>query len=262
MRMLRVTYHSHQAIVASFSRYNWRLFCIKHYPNALIDYQSYCDKGYMVVPGLLSASEVRSVMSFLIDGREVTNLDLFKSAGIRGFLLALFKNTIFFQRSGFGMQDKLSNYRYVRNSYEVLFSHFPVWRKIVDVAGSWMNLHVCAEGVELYTTLAAGDSHSNSHFHLDSYPPDSCKVLIYLSDILQPEDGCTQVVLPNGQVLSLLGHAGTAVFFRASKVVHRGLSPLHDRHCLCVTLGPSPFKSWIRPNPYLNGIYRRFLFLP
>lgn len=262
LKFIRYIYHGHQAIVSSASRLNWRLFYAQGHPNALIDFQSYCATGYMVVPGLLSEPEVCSVMSALMAGPEVRNQDLFKVSGLRGLLLSLLKNTIFFQRSGFGMQDKLCNYRYVRNAYQVLCAHLTVWRKIVDVAGGWMNSHVCAEGVELYTTLATGDNHSNSSFHLDAYPPDSCKVLIYLSDVLQPDDGCTQVLLPDGQALSLLGPAGTAVFFRASQVLHRGVSPVHDRHCLCVTLGPSLFKSWIRPNRYLNGIYRRFSFLP
>lgn len=261
-RILRYLYHGHWTVVSAISRFSWRLSCLKRYPHAFIDYQSYCETGFMVVPGMLSDREVCSVMSALSAGPEVSNSDLFKVAGLKGLLLALFKNTIFFQRSGFGMQDKMCNYRYVRNAYQVLWSHLSIWEKIVDVAGGWMNSYVCAEGVELYTTLATGDNHSNSRFHLDSYPPDTCKVLIYLSDVLQPEDGCTQVLQPDGQAFSLLGPAGTAVFFRASQVLHRGVSPAQDRHCLCITLGPSLFKSWIRPNRYLNGIYRRFSFLP
>lgn len=259
---LRSLYHSHRTFVSSVSRNNWRKRYLKQKPTSPQDYRQYDQIGYKVVPGFLSAEQVSSLRRALAERPEVTNADLFKCPGTKGLIISLLKNTIFFQRDSYGMQDKLLNYRYVANAYQVLQSHPLIWKNLVDSVGSWMNSHVCAEGVELYTTLACGSGHSNSSFHLDQYPSDSCKVLIYLSDVVKPEDGCTQVLTSDDETISLLGNAGTAVFFRASCVLHRGLSPETDRHCLCIAFGPSMYRSWIRPNPYLNGVYRRFSVLP
>jgi hypothetical protein len=259
---LKSLYHSHRTFVSSISRSNWRKQNLRLQPSSPDEYLQYDQTGYKVVHGFLSNDEVVSLRRALSQGPEVSNSDLFKCPGTKGFIIALLKNTIFFQRESFGMQDKLHNYRYVANAYRVLQSYPLIWKNLVDSVGCWMNMYLCAEGVELYTTLACGSGHSNSSFHLDQYPSDSCKVLIYLSDVLKPEDGCTQVLTSNGETISLLGKAGTAVFFRASCVLHRGLSPETDRHCLCIAFGPSMFRSWIRPNPYLNGVYRRFSFLP
>jgi hypothetical protein len=259
---LKSLYHSHRTFVSTISRRNWRKRYLNQKPSSQNEYCQYDQTGFKVVPGFLSSDEISSLRRALSEQPEVTNSDLFKCPGTKGFFIALLKNTIFFQRESFGMQDKLQNYRYVANAYRILQSHPSVWKKLVDSVGCWMNAYVCAEGVELYTTLACGSGHSNSGFHLDQYPSDSCKILIYLSDVVKPEDGCTQVLTENGETISLLGNAGTAVFFRASCVLHRGLSPVNDRHCLCIAFGPSMFRSWIRPNPYLNGVYRRFSFLP
>jgi hypothetical protein len=260
--LLRKTYHAHRDIVGAFSRLHWQLTSPYNSTQAKTEHLHYQNEGYKIVHSFLTEDEVDKLKEILQSNPIVEASDFFKLAGWRSKLRALGLNTIFYRDSAYGMRDKLINYKYSKDAYKILCQDHKLWQKIVESAERWMNMHVCAEGVELYTTLASGSKHWNSNFHLDSYPKESFKMLIYLSDVDSKADGCTQIKISNDEVISLLGKRGSAVMFRAATVIHRGISPAKDRSCFCIAFGPSPFKSWVRPNPYLNGIWRRFSFLP
>jgi hypothetical protein len=158
------------------------------------------------------------------------------------FLAAIRLNSVFY----FSFPHKvLVDYRYVKaplNHPRVRDVCERLLVKLEELLGS----NLILESVELYATHASG-GHENSRWHIDGDHRTSARLLVYLSDVIDDDDGPLVIRDEYGTDQKIFLSAGSGVFFYASREFHMGLSPRRSaRYCLNVKVYPSIGRTRIR----------------
>jgi hypothetical protein len=82
--------------------------------------------------------------------------------------------------------------------------------------------------VKCWKTEPLGQTFGMNSWHVDGFPEGIYKVMIYLTDV-DAQSGTTEMLLGDGSSKIVEGPPGTWLFFKNSKLTHRGVAPLENR---------------------------------
>jgi hypothetical protein len=231
-------------------------------PNLSEDFNYFHKYSYLKINQYLKKSIVLKLINEFNCSKKAKESDLVKINNI--FLRRLFnlsRNSLFYY--DFPSQI-LNDYEYCLDPLVNMPSlKYFVSKRIIKTASYFMNSKVVIECSDVYKTKKnINKKHENANWHLDGDFSESFKILIYLTDVNKKTGGALCVEDAKGIRRILYGKAGTAIIFKASKIIHSGSSPKSDRLCLNFNIYPSIFKSCITRYKKINYTSRFFYFLP
>ena len=220
--------------------------------------------NYIVINDFIdinTLSQINKLLENISNENLINESDIIKqNTKINTIADKLFKNLDIyynFPKEIFNQYNFLRNPEIIFNkSYNSIISKIKIYSEILS------KTKISIENFQVYNTLANGDqSKINSHWHKDGDLLNSFKVLIYLNDV-DEDSGALKILNNDNTIIDLNGKAGTAIFFKAAKLLHSGSVPKKtSRWCLNFKIYPNLFFSSLKKNKPFNYLRRYNLFL-